>query len=152
MLPLQYHTISPYLRDKTRLTALSSGIEYGESQLSDNHIADRLEGILSHIENEEPHQLYSILRTRVYPDLSRERISDNRVASDILLPDTFRQHKGINERFHKQLPSIGDIRRLYEPITKYHIAISRGYERHLVDFITDLDSEMISRRMLQLGL
>ena len=148
MLSLKTHTISPYLRDMTRLALLSSGSSFGLTSLSDEHLMERLNSLMANLDNPELHQEHELLKVVDYPDLDRERTSGT-VASDVLLKDTFRQHSAINERYRKRLVNLEDVRNIFEPSTKYHRAISRGYERHLVDFIGKLDGEMINRASLK---
>ena len=149
MLPLKVYTVSPYVKDRTRLLVMTSGAKFGAVPLHDEHIVERLDRVVANLDNDTVHQTHHALRMREYPDLSRERVSGNMVVSDILLRDTFRQHHGIAERYRKFLPNMADIRSIYEPSTKFHRTISRGYERDLVDFIGRVDSEMIDRQTLK---
>ena len=148
MLPLKSQTISPYLRDRTRLALLSSGSSFGMSSLHDEHLMERLNSLMNNLDNPDMHRQHELLKIVDYPELTRARTSDT-IASDMLLKDTFRQHSAINERYRKLLVGLEDIRNIYEPSTKYHRAISRGYERHLVDFIGKLDAEMLNRSTLK---
>lgn len=149
MLPLKVHTVSPYIRDRTRLLVLTSGSKFGATQLHDEHIIERLDRIMANMDNDSVHQTHRALHNRIYPDLSRERVNDGKIVSDILLKDTFRQHRGIEERYRKFLPNLSDIRNIYEPSTKFHRSLSRGYERELVDFVNRSDAEMIDRNTLK---
>lgn len=150
MLDLKYETISPYLRDRSRLIALSSGSNFGEFELSPEHLVERLNSVIGNFNNERAFTHYDVLKRREYPELSRERVIGNHnVSSDILLKDTFRQHRGIEERYRKFLPNLRDIRAIGDPSTKYHIASSRGFERHLIDHINRLDAEKIDRSSIR---
>ena len=149
MLPYRVHVISPYLKDKTRLLALTSGSDFGYNMIHDEHIMERMNNIVGNLGNPKVYQHYSVLRNREYPDLTREKTIGNNVTSDILLNDTFRQHCEINERYRKKLPQLHDIRKVSDGATRYHMATSRGYERHLVDFISRLDTEMLDRKSIK---
>lgn len=149
MLPLKIHTVSPYVRDRTRLLVLTSGAKFGNIPYHDEHIIDRLDKVVANMDNDTVHLTHSRLHNRVYPDLSRERSDNSMIVSDILLKDTFRQHRGMEERYRKFLPNLRDIKMIYEPATKFHHSISRGYERDIVDFIGRADSEMIDRNTLK---
>lgn len=150
MLPLKVHTVSPYVKDRTRLLVLTSGAKYGNVPYHDEIFLDRLDKIVSNMNNDNVHLTHNRLHIRDFPDLTRERISSNNISSDILLKDTFRQHKGIEERYRKSLPNVRDIKMIYEPATKFHYSISRGYERDIVDFFGKIDSELIDRNSLKI--
>lgn len=149
MLPFKIHTVSPYVKDRTRLLVLTSGAKFGGIQLHDEHIMERLDKIVGNMDNSEVHMTHNLIHSLTYPDLSRDRTHFTSYGSDILLKDTFRQHMGIEERYRKFLPNMTDIRNIYEPTSKYHRSMSRGYERALVDFINRVDSEMIDRQTLK---
>ncbi len=149
MLPLKIQTISPYIRDRTRILALTSGAKFGNVPIHDEYIIERLDKVVANMDNDMVHATHQTMRIRPYPDLSRQRVEGNAVVSDILLRDTFRQHRGIEERYRKFLPNLHDIRLMYEPTTKLHRSLSRGYERELVNFIGRVDGEMIDRNTLK---
>lgn len=149
MLPLKYHTISPLLYEKTRLSALSSNIPYGSTDLHNEHIIQRMNGIVEVLGGYDVHNNYEMIRTREPPDLYRERSHNRKSYSDILLKDTFRQYNGMEERYRRGLPRIEDLRNISDPATKYHRTISRGYERYLVDYINRLDGEGLDRRSIR---
>ena len=147
MIGLKYHTVSPYIKDKTRLGLLVSH-PFNED-LNDEWLMHSLNNFIDTISEPQIYQLHSFMTTRVYPDLTRERVLDSDSKSDILLRDTSRQHMGIEERYNKGLVSIDSIRRIMEPSTKFHWSISRGYERELVDSINKISSENINRRKIK---
>jgi hypothetical protein len=150
MIPHRVHVISPYLKDKTRLIALSSGSKFGYNvNIHDEHMIERLNNVIGNLGNTDIYQRYDFMRNMEMPDLTREKVVSGNVSSDILLIDTFRQHNEINERYRKKFVQLHDIRRLSEGATRYHIASSRGYERHLVDFISRLDTEMLDRSTIK---
>ena len=150
MIPYRVNVISPYLKDKTRLTALSSGVQFGYNMIHDEHMMERLNAFVGNLSNQDVYDTYRHLRNREMPDLTRERVLGNEhISSDILLNDTFRQHNEICERYRKKLTSLHDIRKLNDGATRYHIACSRGYERHLVDFISRMDTEMLDRKSIR---
>lgn len=145
MLDLKYNTLRPYLIDKTRLTALSSGSNFGYHE-EDDHLFRRLDNFVSRLGHPDVDNYYSEIRNRRYPDLDREKeVGDFQIISDLLLPDTFRQHKGIEEKYRKGIPSYYDLVRIAEPVTKLGISMTRGYERHLVDSLGYLDNEYLNR-------
>ena len=147
MLALKYETISPYLRDKSRLFFLS-GTEFGQP-LNDEWMMGHLNNFVNNLSNPEVYQRHQWITTRDYPDLTRDRVVGGGAPSDILLKDTFRQNHGIEERYRKGLTPADDIRRIMEPTTKWHWASSRGYERHLIGNINRLDSEHLNRRVIK---
>lgn len=149
MLPLKVHTIAPYIRDRTRLLVMTSGAKFGNVPLHDEHIIERMDKVVANMDNESVHQTHRAIHNREYPDLGRERVVGHNISSDILLRDSFRQHKGMSEKYRKFLPNLQDIRLIYEPASKFHHTISRGYERDLVGFIGKVDAEMIDRNTLK---
>lgn len=150
MLNLKFQTISPYLMDKTRLTALSSGSNYGNTTIHDEHLLEKMNNFIENLNNEKIDLMLSKMRQRDFPDLSRARVSDNfNLSSDMLLKDTFRQHHGIEEAFRKFLPNMNDIRKISEPSTKYHLSMARGYERHILEMMGRLDAEALDRKVIK---
>lgn len=149
MIPHRVHTISPYLRDKTRLLLLTSGSDFGYNMLHDEHLIERLNNIIGNLDNNDVYDKYNSLRNVEMPDLKRHRSGNTDSRSDILLNDTFRQHKEIMTRYRKKLPNMHDIRKISDGATRFHIASSRGYERHLIEFISQLDSEMLDRKSIR---
>jgi len=147
MLPLKYETISPYLRDKTRLGFLTS-TKFGEP-LQDEWMMGHLDNFIGGISNPNLYSLHSWMTTREYPDLKRERVVGTNSKSDILLKDTFRQHQGVEEKYRRGLIPIDYIRLIMEPSTKWHWSSSRGYERSLINSINRLDSEHINRMTIK---
>ena len=69
--------------------------------------------------------------------------------NNIGLKDTFRQHKGLSERYRRKLMNPEDIMTIYDGAVRYHLAASRGYERDLIRHIYMLDSEMINRKQIK---
>ena len=145
MLPHKYSTISPYLRDKTRLFLLHSGSQFGLTELHDEHIMDRLDKATNAMSSDLPYLYHQRLHIRDYPDLKRHKRQGEKVLSDILLKDNFRQHRGISERYRRGLVNVNDIMKLSDGASRYHWAISRGYERHIVNHILGMDSEYLNR-------
>ena len=149
MLPYKIHTIAPYLKDKTRLIALTSGSEFGYNIIHDEHMMERLNNMIGNLSNDNIYDTYNTMRNLEMPDLKRDRVDNGNVSSDMLLYDNFRQHNEIMTRYRKLLPNMYDIRKISEGATRYHIASSRGYERHLVNFISKLDTEMLDRKSIK---
>lgn len=148
MLPYKIHTFAPYLKDKTRLMALTSGSAFGYNEIHEEHMIERLNNIIGNLDNESVYQTYYDLRNREMPDLER-RVNTGPISSDMLLYDNFRQHNEIMTRYRKRLPNLHDIRKISEGAMRYHISCSRGYERHLVNFISQLDTEMLDRQNIK---
>jgi hypothetical protein len=65
------------------------------------------------------------------------------------LKDTFRQDKGIEERYRRGLVAPKDIKKIVEPSFKYHWACSRGYERHLLEHINGIENEHLNRQWIK---
>lgn len=147
MLSQKYETISPFIRDKTRLFALS-GTKFNEP-LNDEWMMIHLNNFVSNLDNPEVYNIHQFMTTREYPDLKRQRVTAHKTPSDILLKDTGRQNRSIEERYRRGLVSSSDIRSIMEPSTKYHIACSRGYERHLVHSLNNLENEHLNRRSIK---
>jgi hypothetical protein len=143
---MKYHTISPYLIDKTRLTALSSATPYGSTTIHDEHIIERMNAFIDNLQRPDVYRRYDLLRTHEPHNLTRAKtVVSRNTMSDILLRDTFRQNFALDERYRKGLLRLEDIRRISDPATRFHISCSRGYERHLVNSINSLDGEGINR-------
>lgn len=150
MLDYRYNTISPYIKDKTRLFALSSGYPYGTLNLEDEHLAQKMDMFVDSLNNPKFYDVYDRLRSRDYPDLNRNRtVGNNNIKSDILLGDVGRQNQMIEEIYRRGLCSIGDIRKFSDEITRRSIASSRGYERNLVIDLNNLDGEAINRKSIK---
>jgi hypothetical protein len=150
MLDYRYNTISPFIKDKTRLFALSSGYHYGNLSLDDEHLAKKMDSFIQALDNPEVYQTYERLRNRDFPDLNRRKsLGSYSVKSDILLNDNFRQNNMIEEIYRRGLCSLGDIRKLSDEITRRSVASSRGYERDLVLFLNNLDAESINRKSIK---
>lgn len=144
---MKYHVFAPYLRDKTRLTLMDSGKPFG--MMEGDHIMDRLNSYVESVGNPKPYQGYNLFRSIPYPDLRRERpFHEQNILSDLLYNDTFRQLRGIEEKYRYNLPNVADMRKLGDPSTRYHRSISRGLERKLVDDINGLDTEMLTRQSI----
>ena len=149
MLPHKYHTISPYLRDKTRMVLLTSGVNWGSTEIHDERYMERLEKTIESLSNGQGIILHNRHLIRDYPDLKRPKRNGDRILSDLALRDTFRQHRGISERYRRGLTGVEDVMRISDGATKYHIATSRGYERHLIETMIGMDSEFINRANLK---
>lgn len=149
MIPHKIHTISPYLKDKTRLLALNSGSNFGYAQIHDEHLIERLNNFVGNLDNDKVYQRHIQMRNIDMPNFKRERVDGNNIIADLILTDNFKQHNEIMERYRSELPTMTDLRRISDGATRYHIAISRGYERHLIDFITKLDTEMLDRQSIR---
>ena len=145
MLPFYLSTISPYIRDKTRLFLIHSGSDYGD--LTQNDYISRLESYVQSVNSEQPYIYHDFHRTRSYPTLGADRVRDSLI-SDLVLSDTFRQNKSIEERYRKNLVNSTDIRSIFDANYKFHLAMSRGMERHILRFIGDLDGEMVNRKTI----
>lgn len=149
MLELKYHTISPYVKDQTRITALSSGSHFGVQE-GQEHYMERLERFLNVLGEPKITDTYRFMRHREYPDIDREKVQGNfGLMSDILLSDTFRQHKGIEEKYRRGQMNLFDMNRIGDPATRLHLSMSRGYERHLIEHFGRLDSEYLDRSILK---
>ena len=147
MFPLKIETIAPYLRDKTRLFLL-----HGSQMTADvdnEWVMRHLNNYLGAVEQPTVYQVHSNMINRPYPELTRDRTTDPVPPSDVLLKDTSRQHKGIEERYHKLMMPIDDIWRIAEPTFKWHWASSRGLEREVVGLSNKLESESVNRRTLK---
>jgi len=149
MIPLHFQTIAPYLHNKTRLIALHSLIDFGSFSLSDDRPAMMLNNFIDNISNQNAHDLYSRHHSIEYPDLKRGQVYARPINSDILLKDTFRHHEAIRGIYRRGQPDLYDIKKIYDPSTKIHHSISRGYERHLMDTLNRIDSEMVDRKTLR---
>jgi len=149
MIPFKIHTISPYLRDKTRLFALTSGADFGYNVIHDEHLIERLNSFVGNLDNSKVYNQHSRIRNIAQPDFKRGRERTANTISDLILPDNFKQHSEMMERYRGGLPTMTDIRQISDGATRHHIACSRGYERHLVNFITRLDTEMLDRKSIR---
>ena len=143
MLPYYMHTISPYLRDKTRLFLLHSGKGFGERKEED-HLISRLDGYVGATLRPEPYEAHQSHLDRFFPELDREKTED-KVVTDMILRDHFRHNRSIEERYRTNKSTYHDILKLYDGSTRFHHSISRGLERHVVDSINLLDNEVINR-------
>jgi hypothetical protein len=149
MLPYKISTISPHINNMSRLYLLSSGAEFGSTELHDEHIMDRLDHFVRNLDNNQVPNIYDKMKTREYPDLDRGKVLGNsQVVTDILLKDNFRQHSGIEEKYRKKLSPLHSLRNIFDPATKYHRSISRGFERQLIEMINRLDTEKLDRQTL----
>jgi len=149
MLPYHLQTIAPIIKANSRLLFLTSGASFGSTDVHDEHLIERMNQFVGNIENQEPKDIYDRIRNVGYPDLNRERVVGEAAPSDIMISDISRQNKSIEERFRKGLTGIGDLRRLTDVATRYHIAMSRGFERHLVNLINNMDSEAFNRQTVR---
>lgn len=149
MLPYKYNVISPYLRDKTRLLLLHSGSQFGMTEVHDEHIMERLDKFVTSIGESKAFDQHLRHTTRDFPDSNRPKQESDFILSDIALKDTFRQHKAINERYRRKLINPENLMPLFDGATRYHISISRGYERELVNHIYLMDSEFINRKNIR---
>lgn len=148
MLPPYLATVGPYLNDKTRLFMLTSNSNFGY-QGSDEHMMSRLNNYVESIYNPLPYKIHDFHHSHPYPDLDREKTTSNRIFSDLVLRDSSRQNTSIEERYRHNMVRMGDLVNIYDPVYKYHRAISRGHERHLVNMITSMDEEMLNRQTIQ---
>ena len=144
MLQARYNINHHEYKDKTRILALTSGSNFGATK-SDDHMLERLNAIMGNLDNPDVVERYQNIRNIDFPDSTRERLNDRVTPADLMYNDCFRQHCEISERFRKNLIGIHDLRKIGDGSTRFHISISRGYERYLVDYITRLDSETIDR-------
>lgn len=150
MIPYQYEVLKPYLIDFTRMSLMSrQNHGFGNANFGGNYVLDHLNFYSGRVLHPSIANTLGYIKSRPYPDMKREKLDENIVASDILLKDTFRQHKEIESRFRKGLPSISCVRLISDPSIKFHFSISRGLERHLVDSINRLDAEMFNRTNLK---
>ena len=150
MISLHLQTISPYLKDKTRLLALSCGNDFGSIATSEDRIFDHMDNFVSKLSSEVGFNHHRNVHQVLYPTFSEGSLHNNAIApSDVLLKDTFRQHRTINDTYRKGIPDMYDIKKIYDPSTKLYHSISRGYERHLIETMGLLDSEILNRRILK---
>lgn len=146
MLPLKYQCLKPYLEPRTRIIALTTDEDFGGLNFDDEHLVRRLDKFVGNIENEKPHQIYQNIKGIDYVS----RISGLDKPSDVLLKDINRQNKTLMERFYPYRPDLHDIKMITDFATRNHIAISRGYERHLINHFNRLDAEWLNRQSLEL--
>lgn len=149
MLPLKINSTAPYLRNNLRLTLLQSGSKFGETNLPEEHMYERLNNFVETVNNPEKFDQifagYESMRTVPYPDLSFTRPPVLNRPSDIMLKDSYRQHRAIEERHRKSLPNSRDIRLINDWHSKEVFAGSRGLEREIVEMIARIDAEFLSR-------
>lgn len=150
MLPLNYHVLKPMISVRSRMFALKSGAEYGNLDVNEEHLVDRLDKMIGHLSNERTEQVFQSLFTRPYPNFDDNIVDNGTTNSDIMMRETARQHMAIEERLRKNRSTIPNIRKLNDPATRFHIAGSRGIERELVNLFNNLDGEMYNRRNLKL--
>ena len=81
---------------------------------------ERLNGILASLNEDRVHQMYDQLTSREFPDLKRERITGTSGNSDILLKETFRQSKGIQEKYRKFQVPLSGLRSIGDGVYRYH--------------------------------
>ena len=143
MLPHKIETISPYLRDKSRLFILHKGVSSGSEW-----IMDGLNKFIESVGEEDVWRVHADLHNREYPDLTRDRTIYRTPPSDILLKDVSRQHYGIEERYRKKLVPMESIRQIMEANYKWHWASSRGLERHLLSQFNRMDNELLNRNYI----
>lgn len=150
MLDYRYNTLNPYIKDKTRLTALSSGYPYGSLEIDDEHLIKKMDSFVKSLDNPNIYEQYQNLRNRPFPNMNRQKTkNDYQVKSDILINDIFRQNKMIEEMYRKGLCTLGDIRKINDEITRRSISSSRGYEKYLVEFLNNLDAEALNRKSIK---
>lgn len=147
MLPFHFSTLSPYLRDKTRLFLLHSGENFGIMNDND-HMLRRLNGYVKATQKTEPYQIHQTHQDREFPQLDREPVND-RIVTDLILSDHFRHNRSIESRYRTNQPTYYDLVRIFHPTTRYHHSISRGLERHIVSSIDLLDNEVINRMTIE---
>lgn len=149
MLEYKYRVVAPFLVEISRLNALTSGYKFGDVQLSDEHHLEKLEKFVNNLENPISYDYLYKIRNREYPDLKRDKSVGFPTNSDVLLKDTFRHHRAIEEKYRTKLPSVSDIRNISDPYTKILNSSSRGYERWLIGLFNNLDGESFNRQSIK---
>ena len=147
MLPLQYQCMRTDVLRNARMVALSSGTKFGDIDLHEEHLIEKLNNYIGNLSNDEPHRISNKIRSVDFPLLDREPVKGRSGSSDILFGgrDVFRQDHGIEERFRKGLVGIADLRTLADPATRMHLSGSRGTERDLIRYFNRLDGEAFNR-------
>lgn len=125
---------------------MTSGSQFGSTDLHDDHLMERLNSYVGNLSNEEPFASYDRLTNVQFPTFDGERFDTN--PSDILLRDVFRQNGSLEEKFRKGQFNLQSIRMLADPATRFHLATARGFERDLVKHINGLDTEMMNRQTI----
>lgn len=149
MIPVQFHTLKPVIQNRIRVATLTSGSKFGEYQLGNEHMMERMNNFVRNIDNPEIERIYQSQLANEYPDLA---IGANRMEtyqSDFNLKDTNRLHMGIEERYRKKKIPISEYRKISDPVTRLHRAMSRGVERQLVDAINTYDNEVINQKSIR---
>lgn len=134
--------------DKPRLLFVDEG--YDPMVMDETNYLSKMNNFIGNIEK-------PILKFGVeYPDISqaayglgRTEVIRRTIPSDILMKETFRQHKSIEERYLKNRVYGKDIKKINDGVCKFHLAMSRGFERFLVDMINSLDDEYINRKFIK---
>lgn len=142
MLPPYIQTVSPYLKDKTRLFVLHTN-----TTLDDDYLT-RLNNIVESINSPESYEIKDHLLARSNNSASRRLLEHHNIPSDAILPDIHRQNRAMEEKFRRDQMNYFDIKRIYDGETKYHLAMSRGYEHYLVRFFGHTDSEFLNRKYI----
>jgi hypothetical protein len=145
VLPIKYFCCGNKIGDNLRLISLTSNFPYGRESINDEHLLEKFETFVTNLSNPRPFEITNKFRNVLMP-------SDNRVVrfanvnSDLMLKDTFRQHHAIRSKFYFDLVSMSDLRLLNDGATRYHISISRGLERKMVNHFNQLDCEYFDRK------
>ena len=149
MLPLNVVASSVYYRPYTRMLFLTGDSKWGSTEIHSEHLLERLNSFVGNLSNNIPYDFHASIASVPFPEMSRDRVNDFGIKSDLVLHDVNRQGLGISERYHKGLTRMRDLRRIADPATKYHLSISNGFERDLVNRINDMDEEYLNRKHIQ---
>lgn len=100
-----------------------------------------ISGLATDLDHKERYRNIKI-KKMVHEDVMENHV----IPSDMILSDRHRKLALISERFRKNVIMLHDLRKIDDPAIKYHIAISRGIERVIVEHLIKTDTEILENK------